>query len=226
MLGDSPRQAAMLRTHQPIREALPFLLLLVVTLAAVGGINLALHIWSPTPQQSLGQHLVWLIYVATWLLLLLCTGAALAQRETAMRRERIMLAVLLAVIFGIDLINVNVRLLHNQVAGLMLFLQAALLLVAMVALFTFLYWCLDSPRPTMQQRAFWWVPPPGDQSIEWPWQPAFLDFLYLSCVVSFSFYPNVEPIRSSSKLLVIGHFLVALDVDLILLARAVNLIPT
>lgn len=225
-MADFPWQASMSRAHQPIRDALPFLLLLVVTLAAVGGINLVLHVWSPTPQQHLTQHLVWLIYGATWLLLLLCTGAALAQREIAMRRERTLLAVLLATMIGADLINVNIRLLHSQVAGLMLFLQAALLMVAMVALFTFLYWCLDPPRPTMQQRAFWWVPPPGDPSIERPWQPAFLDFLYLSCVVTFSFYPNVEPIRNSSKLLVIGHFLVALDVDLILLARAVSLIPT
>jgi hypothetical protein len=44
-------------------------------------------------------------------------------------------------------------------------------------------------------------------------------------VVTFSFFPNVEPIKQRSKILVMIHFLVAFDVDLILLARAVGLLP-
>ena len=226
MTGVSPRPTPRHRWHQPIREALPFLLLLVLTLGAMGGVNIALHDWAPTPQQHLLQSLVWLIYGSTWVVLLLCTAAALAQRERTMRRERNLLAVLLALNFGADLVNVNIRLLQSQVVGLILFLQAALLLVAMVALFTFLYWCLDPPMPSVEQRAFWWVPPPGDRSIESPWHPGFLDFLYLSCVVTFSFFPSVEPTQTRSKVLVIVHFLVALDVNLILLARAISLIPS
>ena len=53
------------RLHRPIREALPFLLVLVFTLAAMGGINLALHEQAPSPLQQVTQKLVWIIYLAT-----------------------------------------------------------------------------------------------------------------------------------------------------------------
>jgi len=77
----------------------------------------------------------------------------------------------------------------------------------------------------MERQAFWWVPPPGNKVLDSPWRPAFIDYLYLSTVVTFSFFPNVEPIKHRSKVLVMIHFLVAFDVDLILLARAVGLLP-
>ena len=213
------------RIHRPIREALPFLLLLVLTLAAMGGINLVLHEAVPNTLQHINQNFVWLIYVATWILLLFCTAAALTQREVAMRRECNVLAALLSLNFCTDLINVNIRFLQSRVLGAILFTQVALLLVAMLALFTFLYWCLDPPKPTMERQAFWWLPPPGNTSVDPPWRPTFIDYLYLSSVVTFSFFPSVEPTKQRSKLLIMVHFLVAFDVDLILLARAVGLLP-
>jgi hypothetical protein len=214
------------RLHRPIREALPFLLVLVFTLAAMGGINLALHERAPTPLQQFNQSLVWLIYLATWILLLFCTAAAVAQREIAMRRECNALAMMLSLNFISDLINVNARFLQSRIPGTILFMQVGLLLVAMLALFTFLYWVLDPPRPTMERQAFWWVAPPGNTILDPPWRPAFIDYLYLSTVVTFSFFPNVEPTKQRSKVLVMIHFLVAFDVDLILLARAVGLLPS
>jgi hypothetical protein len=77
----------------------------------------------------------------------------------------------------------------------------------------------------MERQAFWWVPPTGSTILDPPWRPAFIDYFYLSMVVTFSFFPNVEPIKQRSKILVMIHFLVAFDVDLILLARAVGLLP-
>ena len=64
------------RLHRPIREALPFLLVLVFTLAAMGGINLALHERAPNPLQQFNQSLVWLIYLATWILLPFLHGSS------------------------------------------------------------------------------------------------------------------------------------------------------
>ena len=214
------------RLHRPIREALPFLLVLVFTLAAMGGINLALHERAPSPLQQFTQNLVWLIYLSTWILLIFCTATAVAQREIAMRRECNALAMILSLNFVADLVNVNARFLQSRVSGTILFIQAALLLAAMLALFTFLYWVLDPPRPTMEQQAFWWIPPSGNTVLDSPWRPAFIDYLYLSTLVTFSFFPNVEPIKQRSKVLVMIHFLVAFDVDLILLARAVSLLPS
>lgn len=227
--GQTPHSARIgtgSRVHRPIRDALPFLLVLVFTLAAMGGINLALHERAPTPLEQFNQSWVWLIYLATWILLLFCTAAALAQREIAMRRECNVLAMMLSLNFVADLINVNARFLQSRITGTILFMQVALLLAAMLALFTFLYWVLDTPRPTMDRQAFWWVPPPGNTNLDSPWRPAFIDYLYLSMVVTFSFFPSVEPTKQRSKLLVMIHFLVAFDVDLILLARAVGLLPS
>jgi hypothetical protein len=170
--------------------------------------------------------LVWLIYVATWILLLFCTAAAVAQREIAMRRECNALAMMLSLNFVADLINVNAQFLQSHIPGTILFMQVGLLLAAMLALFTFLYWVLDPPRPTMERQAFWWVPPPGNTILDSPWRPGFIDYLYLSTVVTFSFFPNVEPTKQRSKVLVMIHFLVAFDVDLILLARSVGLKPS
>lgn len=116
------------RLHRPIREALPFLLVLVFTLAAMGGINLALHERAPTPLQQFNQSLVLLIYLATWILLLFCTAAAVAQREIAMRRECNALAMMLSLNFVADLINVNARFLQGRIAGTILFMQVGLLL--------------------------------------------------------------------------------------------------
>ena len=214
------------RLHRPIREALPFLLVLVFTLAAMGGINLALHEQAPSPLQQVTQKLVWIIYLATWILLLFCTATAVAQREIAMRRECNALAMMLSLNFVADLVNVNARFLQSRISGTILFIQFALMLAAMLELFTFLYWVLDPPRSTMEQQAFWWIPPSGNAVLDSPWRPAFIDYLYLSTVVTFSFFPNVEPTKQRSKVLVMIHFLVAFDVDLILLARAVSLLPS
>jgi hypothetical protein len=78
----------------------------------------------------------------------------------------------------------------------------------------------------MERQAFWWVTPPGNAILDSSWRPAFIDYLYLSTVVTSSFFPNVEPIKRRSKGLVMIHFLVAFDVDLILLACAVGLLPS
>jgi len=161
--GQTPLSASIgtgSRMHRPIREALPFLLVLVFTLAP-------------------------------WILLLFCTAAAVAQREIAMRRECNALAMMLSLNFVADLINVNTQFLQSRIPGTILFMQVGLLLAAMLALFTFLYWVLDPPRPTMERQAFWWVPPPGNTILDSPWRPAFIDYLYLSTVVTFSFFPTV-----------------------------------
>ena len=152
--------------------------------------------------------------------------------RTLWREERL-LSLLLTSSLAFDLVEVNVRLLQRRVIGQMLLLQAALLFVALLALFTYLYWRLDRATRQPEQRAFWWIPPPAlqlhQQSREAagpnPWQPGFLDYLYLSCTVGFSFFPHVEPIRPAARLLVIAQLVVVFDVDLILLARAVSLIP-
>lgn len=205
-----------------IVEARPYLLLLLLTLGALGWVNAGLH---QPPHQPAGL-LLWGLYGATWILLILCSLAALTRHQRTLWREQTLLSALLAFSLAIDLVDVNVRLVQSRVNGHMLLLQGALLLVALVALFTYLYWRLDGGPGPARGRCFWWIPPPTSMlRSATDWQPGFLEYLYLSCTVSFSFFPCVDPIRPVARLLVIAQLLVVFDVDLILLARAVSLIP-
>jgi hypothetical protein len=172
--------------------------------------------------------LIWGVYAATWIVLLLCSVAALTHHRRTMWREQTLLSSLLALSLAIDLVHVNVRLVQSRVMGKLLLLQGALLFVALLALFTWLYWRLDSPTSDPRGRCFWWIPPPSLQAMEAQqgWQPGFIEYLYLACTVSFSFFPSVEPIRPIARVLVIVQLIVVFDVDLILLARAVSLIPS
>jgi hypothetical protein len=213
-----------------IGEARPFLLLLLLTLAALGLVNRELRDHGGLPNGPL----VWGVYAATWILLAMCSLAATTHHRRMMRQQERVLTLLLTTSLALALVEVNMRLLQSQVPGRMLLLQAALLFVALLALFTYLYWRLDRDARQPEQRAFWWIPPPAQQLAQQredaaapsPWHPGFLDYLYLSCTVSFSFFPNVEPIRPAARLLVIAQLIVVFDVDLILLARAISLIPS
>jgi hypothetical protein len=213
-----------------IGEARPFLLLLLLTLAALGLVNRELRDHGGLPNGPL----VWGVYAATWILLAMCSLAATTHHRRMMRQQERVLTLLLTTSLALALVEVNMRLLQSQVPGRMLLLQAALLFVALLALFTYLYWRLDRDARQPEQRAFWWIPPPAQQLAQQredaaapsPWHPGFLDYLYLSCTVSFSFFPNVEPIRPEARLLVIAQLIVVFDVDLILLARAISLIPS
>lgn len=211
-------------------EATPFLLLLLVSLAALGLVNQGLGEVGGLP----ASPLIWGLYGATWFLLLLRSLAALTMQRRTMWREERLLSLLLVLSLLISLVDVNVRLVQSRISGQMLLLQGALLFVALLALFTYLYWRLDRATAQPERRAFWWIPPPAQQladqsrdpAPQTTWQPGFLDYLYLSCTVSFSFFPHVEPIRPQARLLVIAQLVIVFDVDLILLARAVSLIPT
>ncbi len=213
-----------------IGEARPFLLLLLLTLAALGLVNRELRDHGGLPNGPL----VWGVYAATWILLAMCSLAATTHHRRMMRQQERVLTLFLTTSLALALVEVNMRLLQSQVPGRMLLLQAALLFVALLALFTYLYWRLDRDARQPEQRAFWWIPPPAQQLAQQredgaapsPWHPGFLDYLYLSCTVSFSFFPNVEPIRPAARLLVIAQLIVVFDVDLILLARAISLIPS
>ncbi|MFM7311903.1 MAG: hypothetical protein ACKO0M_01840 [Cyanobium sp.] len=203
-----------------IGQARPYLWMLLLSLGAHGWVNVGLQ-----GRGDGAAPLIWGVYAATWLLLALCSIAALTHHRRAMGREQTLLSALLSLSLMIDLVEVNVRLVQSRVMGQMLLLQGVLLFVALLALFTWLYWRLDGPG---EQRCFWWIPPPRLQSVQpaGDWQPGFIDYLYLSSTVSFSFFPCVDPIRPLARILVIVQLVVVFDLDLILLARAVSLIPT
>ena len=68
------------------------------------------------------------------------------------------------------------------------------------------------------------MPPLSYTGSSQEWQPGVLDTFYLAAVVSFSFYPSVEPIKSTSKLLILTQLFVVLNINVVLISRAVGLL--
>jgi hypothetical protein len=218
-------------------ESTPFIVLILVVLVALGLSDHAILIagGSSRPDvlgRTLLDHLRIGLYAGTWALLLSCAIAAQLRRWRAMDWDFRALAWLLALCLWLNLVQVNVGLVTNAIPPLLLLAQGVLLFPLTLCLWSFYYWIIDSRVKAeadglRRQQAFWWVPPPScSQTSDQPWHPTWLDYTYLSAMVSFSFFPSVEPINTASKLLVLGQMFTVLDIDIVLVARAVSLIPS
>jgi len=217
-------------------ESTPFIVLILVVLVALGLSDHAILIASGTNRpdafaRTLVNHLRIGLYAGTWALLLSCAIAAQLHRWRAMGWDFRVLAWLLAVCLVLNLVQVNVGLVSNAIPPQLLLVQGVVLFLLTLCLWSFYYWIIDSPGPAedgraSRQQAFWWVPPPtGRPGTEQPWHPTWLDYTYLSAMVSFSFFPSAEPINRASKLLILCQMFTVLDIDIVLVARAVSLIP-
>ncbi len=215
-----------------IGSALPYLLLLILTFAALGLSNLALDSMVISPNRvpfglaaTAFSHflaLAWGLYGAAWVALIGCTIAAITHHWRSMRWELNLLGGLLGFSLLLNLIDVNLHLSSGNVKGLTLLYEGVIFYLSVQSLWAFYYWSIDDG--SAGERAFWWVPPPRYQGLDQEWQPGVLDYFYLAAVVSFSFYPSVEPIQSSSKLLVLLQLFVVLNINVVLISRAVGLL--
>ena len=222
--------------RRALGESTPFIVLILVVLVALGLSDLAILLSSGTHQPdtvagTLLNNLRIGLYGGTWALLLSCAIAAQLHRWRAMRWDFRALAWLLAICLWLNLVQVNLGLVVNAIPSSLLLVQGVVLFLLTLCLWSFYYWIVDSPGPAEDgraslQQAFWWVPPPtGRPGTEQPWQPTWLDYTYLSAMVSFSFFPSAEPINRASKLLIHCQMFTVLDIDIVLVARAVSLIP-
>ncbi len=215
-----------------IGSALPYLLLLIFTFAALGLSNLALgslaisHSHAPfgLPLWIMDGFLTvcWWLYGGAWVVLLVCTVAAITHHWRSMRRELNLLGALLGFSLILNLIDVNLHLSGGNGKGLVLLYEGIIFYLSVQSLWAFYYWSID--EASSLGRAFWWVPPPSYTGSSQDWQPRFLDYFYLAAVVSFSFYPSVEPIKSTSKLLILAQLFVVLNINVVLISRAVGLL--
>jgi hypothetical protein len=215
-----------------IGSALPYLLLLIFTFTALGLSNLGLHALVessveapfklPQPWIRGFLQISWGLYGLSWLVLLGCTVAAITKHWRSMRRELNLLGGLLGVSLILNLIDVNLHLSAGKITGLLLLYEGMILYLSVQSLWAFYYWSIDEGPAA--HRAFWWVPPPSFRGSSEDWQPRFLDYFYLAAVVSFSFYPNVEPIQSRSKLFILVQLFVVFNINVVLIARAVGLL--
>jgi hypothetical protein len=156
------------------------------------------------------------------LALLACTVAAITKHWRSMRRELNLLGGLLGVSLILNLIDVNLHLSGGKITGLLLLYEGFILYLSVHSLWAFYYWSIDGRQSDC--RAFWWVPPPSFKGSSVDWEPSFLGYFYLAAVVSFSFFPNVEPIKSTSKILILAQLFVVFNINVVLIARAVGLL--
>ena len=215
-----------------IGSALPYLLLLILTFAALGLSNLALGTMVISPSRvpfglparvfSGFMSLCWGLYGSAWVVLIGCTVAAITHHWRSMRLELNLLGGLLGFSLLLNLVDVNLHLSSGNVKGLVLLYEGVIFYLSVQSLWAFYYWSID--EGPANGRAFWWVPPPSFNGVSQEWQPSFLDYFYLAAVVSFSFYPSVEPIKSSSKLFILVQLFVVLNINVVLIARAVGLL--
>lgn len=229
-----PRQD---QQRRALGESTPFIVLILVVLVALGISDHAILLANGNNPPSafaraLLNHLRIGLYGGTWALLLCCAIAGRLHRWRALRWDFRALAWLLAIGLWLNLAQVNIDLVANAIPPSLLLAQGVVLYLLTLCLWSFYYWIIDSPAeiPTNrsnQQQAFWWVPPPMySKTAAQEWQPTWLDYTYLSAMVSFSFFPNVEPINTASKLLILCQLFTVLDIDIVLVARAVSLIPS
>jgi Zn-dependent protease with chaperone function len=223
--------------RRALGESAPFIVLILVVLVALGLSDLAILFASGThrPDTVVGTLLNNLrigLYGGTWALLLSCAIAAQLHRWRAMRWDFRALAWLLAICLWLNLAQVNSGLVADAIPPSLLLAQGVLLFLLTLCLWSFYDWIIDSPLQSAtdcrnQQQAFWWVPPPSySQSTKQKWHPTWLDYTYLTAMVRFSFFPNVEPISTAGKLLIFCQLFTVLDIDIVLVARAVSLIPS
>ncbi|MCX5945091.1 MAG: hypothetical protein NTZ53_07225 [Cyanobacteria bacterium] len=130
-----------------IGSALPYLLLLILTFAALGLSNLALGpmVISPTrvpfglPPQTLSSFLAlcWGLYGSAWVVLLGCTVAAITHHWRSMRLELNLLGGLLGFSLMLNLIDVNLHLSNGNVKGLVLLYEGVIFYLSVQSLWAF-----------------------------------------------------------------------------------------
>ena len=223
--------------RRALGESTPFIAVILVALVALGISDHAILLASgSTGAQTIAgvllNHVRIGLYAGTWALLLSCAIAGQLHRWRTLRWDFRALGWLLAIGLWLNLAQVNIGLVANAIPPTLLLAQGAALFLLTVCLWSFYYWIIDCPSEStatrlQHQQAFWWVPPPScNQTTDQRWRPCWLDYTYLSAMVSFSFFPNVEPINTTSKLLILGQLVTVLDIDIVLVARAVSVIPS
>ena len=113
-----------------IGRALPYLLLLILTFAALGFSNLALGTMVISPSRvpfglparvfSGFMSLCWGLYGSAWVVLIGCTVAAITHHWRSMRLELNLLGGLLGFSLLLNLVDVNLHLSSGNVKGLVL----------------------------------------------------------------------------------------------------------
>ena len=105
--------------------------------------------------------------------------------------------------------------------------------VANVLIFSMLYWQIDRGGPSARAshvnvKPDWVFPQPATpEDLPPDWRPMFLDYLYLGYNTATAFSPtDALPLTRRAKMLMMTESTISLLTMVIILSRAINIIPT
>jgi hypothetical protein len=182
---------------------------------------------------------IWVSYLAALAVLVPMAVVALTRRNTLWLSIERMMIILLAVAYVANTIAeladmIGVITLHPSVSNAFLLLSSSVAIwVANVLTFSLLYWQIDRGGPyarasKLSVKPDWVFPQPATpEDLPPDWRPLFLDYLYLGYNTATAFSPtDALPLTHRAKMLMMIESTISLLTMVIILARAINVLPS
>jgi hypothetical protein len=181
---------------------------------------------------------VWVFHAAVLAGLGAMAAGTLTTAHTLWRRIERMLIMLLAGAYVANTIveladMIGVITLHPSKSNAFALLSSSVAIwVANVLTFSLLYWQLDGDGPSARARQGSvtpdWLFPQAATPEDMPpdWRPLFLDYLFLGYTTATAFSPtDALPLTRRAKMLMMLESMISLLTLVIVLARAINVLP-
>jgi hypothetical protein len=182
---------------------------------------------------------IWVSYLAALAVLVPMAAVALTRENTLWLGIERMMIILLAVAYVAntiaelaDMIGA-ITLRPSSGNAFSLLSSSVAIWVANVLTFSLLYWQIDQGGPYARaskstQKPDWVFPQPATpEDLPPDWRPLFLDYLYLGYNTATAFSPtDALPLTHRAKMLMTIESTISLLTMVIILARAINVIPT
>ena len=182
---------------------------------------------------------VWVSYLATLAVLVPMVGVALTAGNPVWVSIERTIIILFATIYVANTIvqlaeMVGIVTLHPGSANpLSLLTSSVAIWVANVLTFSMLYWQIDGGGPAVRASDLSakpdWVFPQLAKPEDLPpdWRPLFLDYLYLGYNTATAFSPtDALPLTRRAKMLMMIESTISLLTMVIILSRAINIVPS
>ena len=181
----------------------------------------------------------WVSYMAALAILTPMVAVVLTRGNTVWQRIERAMIMLVTVVYVANVIAeltdmIGVVTLHPARANAFSLLSSSVAIWTVnVLMFSLLYWQIDRGGPyarasKLHVRPDWAFPqPPTPEDLPPDWRPLFLDYLYLGFNTATAFSPtDVLPITRRAKMLMMIQSTISLLTLVIVLSRAINIIPS
>lgn len=182
---------------------------------------------------------VWVSYLAALAVLVPMAAVALTRGNILWLRIERAIIILLATVYVSNTIAeladmIGVITLHPSGNNAFSLLSSSVAIwIANVLAFSLLYWQIDRGGPYARAQSLtvkpdWLFPEPATpEDLPHDWRPLFLDYLYLGYNTATAFSPtDALPLTHRAKMLMMIESTISLLTMVIILSRAINIIPT